>query len=161
MVQTRQVYDRGDGVSILLYNQEKNSVILTRQFRLPTYLNGNPEGYLIEACAGKLDEKDPEKNIIKEVWEETGYRIKDPRKIFEIYMSPGSVTEKIHFYLSPYSPDMKLSSGGENKSEQEDIEVLELAFPDALEMIQTGQIKDAKTIILLQFALINNLLAGK
>lgn len=156
--QTREVYDRGNGATILLYNRSKKTVILTRQFRLPTYLNGNQTGFLIEACAGLLDKNNPEDCIRKETEEETGYQVKDVHKVFEAYMSPGSVTEILHFFIAEYSDDMKISSGGGIREEQENIEVLELSFQTATEMIKTGEIKDAKTIMLLQYLKIENVL---
>jgi nudix-type nucleoside diphosphatase (YffH/AdpP family) len=156
--QTREVYDRGNGATILLYNRSKNTVILTRQFRLPTYLNENQTGFLIEACAGLLDQDSAEDRIIKETEEETGYQVKEIHKIFEAYMSPGSVTEILHFFIAEYSEDMKISSGGGVREEQENIEVLELSFQTAIEMIKTGKIKDAKTIMLLQHLKIENIM---
>lgn len=159
--QVREAYDRGNGATILLYNTAKKTVLLTRQFRIPTYLNGNYDGMLIETCAGKLEEKEnPEEGMIREVEEETGHKIKTVRKAFEAYMSPGSVTELIHFYTAPYTAETKVAEGGGKESEQENIEVLEIPFTDALKMIERGEIKDAKTIMLLQYAEIKNLLAG-
>lgn len=157
-IQTREVYDRGNGAVILLYNQEIRTVILTRQFRLPSYVNGNPKGVLIEACAGLLDQDNPEEAIKRETEEETGYRIKDVRKIFDSYMSPGSVSEILYFFIAEYTPSMKVHEGGGVKHEQEDIEVLEIPFDEAYEMIATGEIRDAKTIILLQYVKINQIL---
>lgn len=154
-LQTRETYDRGDGMTVLLYNFKQKSVILTRQFRIPTYLNGNPTGLMIETCAGKLEDENPEKGMIREIEEETGYRVPHIKKIFESYMSPGSVTEVLHFFIAPYSESMKVSNGGGTAEEQENIEVLEMSFVDALEMIRKGEIKDAKTIMLLQYAQIN------
>ena len=148
---TREAYDRGNGATVLLYNRGKQTVILTRQFRLPTYLNGNESGMLIEACAGLLDNDDPETCIIKETEEETGYRISKIEKVFEAYMSPGSVTEVLYFFIAEYSDNMKVSKGGGIESEQEDIEVLEIDFNEALDMINSGKIKDGKTIMLLQY----------
>jgi GDP-mannose pyrophosphatase NudK len=155
--QTREVYDRGNGATILLYNKESKTVILTRQFRMPTYLNGNENGMMIEACAGLLDQDNPEDCIKRETEEETGYKINEVRKVFEVYMSPGSVTEIIYFFVGEYSSAMKVNDGGGLEVEQENIEVLEITFDDALKMIQNGEIKDAKTIMLLQYAQINNL----
>lgn len=155
--QNREAYDRGNGATILLYNKENQTVILTRQFRLPTYLNGNASGMLIETCAGLLDKDNPETAIKRETEEETGYKIKDVQKVFEAYMSPGSVTEILYFFTAEYSKDMKVSEGGGHHDEQENIEVLELPFKNALEMIKTGEIKDGKTIMLLQYAQINGL----
>ena len=155
---SREVYDRGNGAVILLYNKANGTVVLTRQFRMPTYLNGNADGYLIEACAGLLDKDNPEDCIRKETEEETGYKISAVQKIFETYMSPGSVTEILYFFVAGYTKDMKISDGGGLADETESVEVLELPFTQALEMIKTGEIKDAKTIMLLQYAQINNLL---
>jgi nudix-type nucleoside diphosphatase (YffH/AdpP family) len=156
--QSRESYDRGNGAAILLYNTDKNSVILIRQLRMPTYFNGNESGMIIEVCAGLLDGDDPITCIIKETEEETGYRIPSAKKIFESYMSPGAVTEIIHFFIGEYDPSMKVSYGGGLDSEHEDIEILELDFQEALKMIKSGEIKDAKTIMLLQYAQINGLL---
>jgi len=151
----REVYDRGNGATILLYNSSTKNIILTRQFRLPTYLNGNTEGLLIETCAGLLDGDSPEVCIRKEAEEETGYKIKTVNKIFQAYMSPGAVTEIIHFFIAEYTPSMKVSDGGGLAHEQENIEVLELNFDEAYSMISTGGIVDAKTIMLLQFVKLN------
>ena len=151
----REVYDRGNGATILLYNSSTKNIILTRQFRLPTYLNGNTEGLLIETCAGLLDGDSPEVCIRKEAEEETGYKIKTVNKIFQAYMSPGAVTEIIHFFIAEYTPSMKISDGGGLAHEQENIEVLELSFDEAYSMIATGEIMDAKTIMLLQFVKLN------
>jgi len=126
---------------------------------MPTYLNGNENGMMIEACAGLLDTENPEECIIRETEEETGYQIKEVRKIFEVYMSPGSVTEIIYFFVGEYTSDMKVNEGGGLDEEQENIEVLEISFEKALQMIASGEIKDAKTIMLLQYAQINSLLA--
>jgi len=156
--QAREAYDRGNGATILLYNKEHKTVILTQQFRMPTYLNGNENGMMIEACAGLLDKDNAEECIKRETEEETGYKISSVQKVFEVYMSPGSVTEIVHFFVAEYSKDMKVNDGGGLADEQENIEVLEIAFSKALEMIQTAAIKDAKTIMLLQYAQINNLL---
>jgi GDP-mannose pyrophosphatase NudK len=149
--QTREVYDRGNGAAILLYNLEFQTVILTRQFRLPSFVNGNRKGFLIEACAGLLDEENPEDAIKRETEEETGYRIKEPKKVFEAYMSPGSVSEILYFFIAEYSQSMKVHEGGGVKQEEEDIEVLETGFEQAIAMMETGEIRDAKTIILLQY----------
>lgn len=156
-VQNREAYDRGDGACVLLYNPENQNVILTRQFRLPTFLNGNKNGLMIEACAGILEKDHPENCIKREIKEETGYDVGKVKKIFESYMSPGSLTEINHFFVAQYSPKMKISEGGGLKEEQEDIEVLEMPFETAYKMIASGEIKDAKTIMLLQHAKINNL----
>lgn len=153
--QVREAYDRGNGAVILLYNRASGSVILTRQFRLPTFVNGNPNGMMIEACAGLLDEDNPEDCIRRETEEETGYRIEHVEKIYEAYMSPGSVTEILHFFIGEYSKDQKVNEGGGVAHEQENIEVLELDFSRAYTMISTGEIRDAKTIMLLQYARLN------
>ncbi len=153
----REVYDRGNGATILLFNKENKTVILTRQFRLPSFVNGNPDGMLIEACAGLLEKDNPEECIKRETEEETGYLVKDVRKIFEAYMSPGSVTEILHFFVAEYSKSMKLHDGGGIEQEQEDIEVLEMTLDSAMQMIDTGEIKDGKTIMLLQYAKLNQL----
>ena len=155
--QSREAYDRGNGATILLYNREQRAVVLTKQFRLPSFINGNPDGMLIEACAGLLDKDNPEDCIRRETEEETGYKITEVRKIFEAYMSPGSVTEILHFFVAEYSKDMKITDGGGMEHEQEDIEVLELPIDQALQMIESGEIKDAKTIMLLQYARLNKL----
>lgn len=156
--QIREAYDRGNGATILLYNRPKKTIILTRQFRLPTYVNGNESGMMIEACAGLLDENNAEDCIRKETEEETGYQISQVQKLFEAYMSPGSVTEIVHFFLAEYAPEMKVSEGGGLAEEQENIEVLEMDFAAAYEMIASGEIKDGKTIMLLQYAKIHRLL---
>ncbi|MFI5159519.1 MAG: GDP-mannose pyrophosphatase NudK, partial [Sphingobacteriales bacterium] len=155
---TREAYDRGNGATILLYNKTSKTVILTRQFRMPSYLNGNQEGYLIECCAGLLDKHNAEDCIRKETEEETGYKISHVQKVFEAYMSPGSVTEILYFFVAEYSKDMKISDGGGADDEHENIEVLELPFAKALDMIKTGEIRDGKTIMLLQYAQINGLI---
>jgi nudix-type nucleoside diphosphatase (YffH/AdpP family) len=153
--QVREVYDRGNGAVILLYNSAKKTVVLTRQFRLPTFLNGNTSGMVIEACAGLLDTENPEECIIRETEEETGYRLSSVKKVFQSYMSPGSVTEILHFFIGEYQSDMKVSEGGGLAEEHENIEVLEYPFNDAYQMIASGEIIDAKTIMLLQYAKIN------
>lgn len=155
--QEREVYNRGNGAVILLYNKEKRTVILTRQLRIPTWFNGNADGMMIEACAGLLDENDPEECIKRETQEETGYKITEVKKIMEVYMSPGSVTEIIYFFTGAYSADMKISEGGGVEGEHENIEVLEMPFTEAIEMVKNDEIKDAKTIMLLQYAQINGL----
>ncbi|ULQ50833.1 GDP-mannose pyrophosphatase NudK [Flavihumibacter fluvii] len=156
--QTREAYDRGNGATILLYNKDQATVILTRQFRMPTFINGNKDGMLIETCAGLLDNDHPEDCIRRETEEETGYKITAVQKIFEAYMSPGSVTEILYFFVAAYEKEMKIGEGGGHPHEQENIEVLELDFTAALEMMKSGEIKDAKTIMLLQYAQINGLL---
>lgn len=155
--QSREAYDRGNGAAILLYNKEKGTVVLTKQFRMPTYINGNEDGMMIEACAGLLDGDHPEDCIKKEVEEETGYKINQVEKVMETYMSPGSVTEILYLFIGAYEAKMKVSEGGGAHDETENIEVLEMLFDDAIEMIKSGEIKDAKTIMLLQHAQISNL----
>ena len=147
--QEREAYDRGNGATILLYNRERRTVVLTRQFRLPTFINGNTNGMLIEACAGLLDDDAPEDCIRKETIEETGYRAGPVEKLFELYMSPGSVTEILHFFMAEYDASLRQSAGGGVAGEQEDIEVLELGYEKALDMIDRGEIRDAKTVVLL------------
>jgi len=153
----REVYDRGNGAAILLYNSSQRTIILTRQFRLPTHLNGNKTGMMIEVCAGLLDKDNPEQCIIRETEEETGYRISVVKKVFETYMSPGAITEILYLFVGEYDASMKVTEGGGLDAEQEHIEVLELPFDEAYAMIETGEIKDAKTVLLLQYAKINNL----
>ncbi|MBF4505986.1 NUDIX domain-containing protein [Flavobacterium sp. JLP] len=154
----REVYDRGNGAGILLYNKTKKTVILTRQFRLPTFLNGNKSGMMIEVCAGLLDQDNPEQAIIRETEEETGYRIQKVEKAFETYMSPGAVTEILYLFTGEYDESMKVSEGGGLASEQENIQVLEYTFDEAYAMIESGEISDAKTILLLQHAKIKGLI---
>jgi len=156
--QEREAYDRGNGATILLYNKQQQTVILTRQFRLPSFINGNDTGMLIEACAGLLDKDNPEDCIRRETEEETGYKVSHVQKIYEAYMSPGSVTELIYFFIAAYTHSMKVNEGGGVDHEQEDIEVLEVAIDDAFKMISTGEIKDGKTIMLLQYIKLNNIL---
>ncbi|UOQ68998.1 GDP-mannose pyrophosphatase NudK [Hymenobacter volaticus] len=146
--QSREAYDRGNGATILLHNPAADTVILTRQFRLPTFVNGNATGMLIETCAGLLDDEHPDAAIVRETEEETGYRLTAVQKVMEAYMSPGSVTERLFFYLAEYSPATERRGGG--GIEEEEIEVLELPLPQALAMIATGEIQDGKTIMLLQ-----------
>lgn len=157
--QVREVYDRGNGAAILLYNDTKGTVILTKQFRLPTYLNGNSSGMMIEVCAGLLDQDDAETCIIRETEEETGYRIHSAKKIMEVYMSPGAVTEILHLFIAEYDLTMKVSEGGGLENEQEEIDVIEIPFDQAYVMIEAGEITDAKTIMLLQYAKIHNLVS--
>jgi nudix-type nucleoside diphosphatase (YffH/AdpP family) len=159
--QAREAYDRGNGATILLYNREAGTVVLTRQFRLPTYVNGNPDGMLIEACAGLLDEDSPEECIRREAQEETGFRVDTVVPLGGVYMSPGSVTEILHFFVAEYSKDMRVGDGGGVAHEHENIEVLELPFARALAMIDAGEIKDAKTIILLRHAEREHLLPAR
>jgi nudix-type nucleoside diphosphatase (YffH/AdpP family) len=152
--QTREIFDRGDAATLLPYNLAQGSVVLVRQFRYPAYVNGYDD-LLIEAAAGLLDDEEPEKRIRAEAEEETGYRLDKIEKVFEAFMSPGSVTEKLHFFVAAYEPSMRISDGGGIASEGEDIEVLELSIDQALAMIADGRIADAKTIMLLQYAALN------
>ena len=152
--QSRETYDRGNGAALLPYNLAARTVVLTRQFRYPAYVNGH-DGLLIEAAAGLLDNASPEARIRAEVEEETGYRLGEIRKIFECFMSPGSVTEKLHFFVGEYDAAMRVGDGGGLESEGEEIAVLELPFDQAMTMIETGEIADAKTIMLLQYAALN------
>ncbi|MGB5645548.1 MAG: GDP-mannose pyrophosphatase NudK [Muriicola sp.] len=156
--QQREAYDRGNGAAILLYHPKKKTVILTRQFRMPTYVNRNKDGMMIEVCAGLLDEQDPVSCIKKEVEEETGFKVEQVEKVFEAYMSPGSVTEILHFFIATYDDSMKIGKGGGAEDEMENIEVLEIPMVDATKMMSEGTIRDAKTIMLLQFARIQKLL---
>ena len=148
----RETYDRGDGAALLLFNRARGTVVLIRQFRFPAYANGLADGMLVEACAGLLDNEAPEVAIRREVEEETGFAVRMPRKVFEAFMSPGSVTERLHFFVAEYEPGDRVSQGGGDASEGEDIEVLELPLDQALAMIGTGEIQDGKTIMLLQHA---------
>jgi nudix-type nucleoside diphosphatase (YffH/AdpP family) len=153
--QSREVYDRGNGAALLLFDPSRRTVVLTRQFRLPAFLNGCADGHLIEACAGLLDGNDPETCIRKEAEEETGFRIRSPRKVFEAYMSPGSVTEKLHFFVAEYQAEDRIDSGGGLVDEGEDIEVIEMTLAEALASISTGLIQDGKTVMLLQHVALN------
>ncbi|MBO2010618.1 NUDIX domain-containing protein [Hymenobacter negativus] len=155
--QSREAYDRGNGAVILLHDPATDNVILTRQFRLPTFVNGNPTGMLIEACAGLLDDDHPDVAIIRETEEETGYRLTHVEKVMEAYMSPGSVTERLFFYLAEYSASTEQQAGG--GIDEEEIEVLEMSLPKALAMVKTGEIQDGKTIMLLQHLRLKQLTA--
>ena len=152
--QHRETYDRGNGAALLPYNLAQRTVVLVRQFRYPAFVNGCDD-LLIEAVAGLLDNETPELRIRAEAEEETGYRLGEIRKIFEAFMSPGSITEKLHFFVAEYEPKMKVGSGGGIADEGEDIEVLELPIDQAIAMINDGRIADAKTIMLLQYAALN------
>lgn len=155
--QSRETYDRGNGAVLLLFNVERATVVLTRQFRFPAFVNGCPDGLLIEACAGLLDGDEPLTCIRSEAEEETGFAVRSPRKILEAYMSPGSVTEKLHFFVAEYDLRDQVSAGGGDATEGEDIEVIELPLSEALQMIAGGEIQDGKTIMLLQHAAIAGL----
>ena len=150
--QSREVYDRGNGAVILLYNITRLTVLLTRQFRMPAYVNGCEDGLLIEACAGLLDGEDPAACIRREAEEETGFRVQAPRQVFEAYMSPGSVTERLHFFVAAYEDRDRVSTGGGDVNEGEEIETIELTLDEALRMVDSGAIQDGKTIMLLQYA---------
>lgn len=152
----REVYDRGNGATILLYNRDKKSVLLIRQFRVATWVNGNEDGRLIETCAGLLDNDEPEVCIRKEAIEETGYQVGEVRKVFELYMSPGGVTELVHFFIAEYGDAQRVNDGG--GVEDEDIEVLEFPFSRALAMVASGEIRDGKTVILLQYLKMSGLM---
>ncbi|MGO4706287.1 NUDIX domain-containing protein [Microvirga sp. 2MCAF38] len=147
--QVRQTYDRGNGAVILPYDPARGTVLLTRQFRLPAYVNGHAEP-LIEACAGLLDKDDPETCIAREAEEELGYRLREPQRVFDVFMSPGSVTERLVFFVACYAPGDKIGHGGGNSEEGEDIDVIETSLDNALSMISRGEIIDGKTIMLLQ-----------
>jgi len=154
---TRETYNRGNGAAILLYNREKHTVVLTRQFRYPAFVNGH-SGILVEACAGLLDDRDPAEAIRRETEEETGYQIAEPQKIMEIFMSPGSVTEKLFFFIAEYHVDLRVNEGGGLAEDGEDITVMEVDLDEALRMIERGEIMDGKTIILLQYAKLHHLM---
>lgn len=155
--QTREAYDRGNGAGVLLYNLADRNVILTRQFRMPSFVNGNEDGMLIEVPAGVLDDRDPMSAVIAEVEEETGYKIGKPVQVFDLFMSPGSVTERLHLFVAEVTRAHRAGEGGGLHHEGEDIDVLEIPFDDILPMISDGRIRDAKTVILLQHALLTGL----
>lgn len=157
--QIRESYERGSGATVFLYNNQTKNIILIKQFRMPTFMNGNKSGLLIETCAGLLDKDDPETCIKKEIEEETGFRIPKVTKVFEAYMTPGAVTEQLHYFIGEYTDDMRINEGGGLDEEQEDIEVLEMPFSEAVALLEAGKIKDAKTILLLQYAIIHKLVA--
>ncbi len=150
--ESREAYDRGDGATILLHDPERRTVLLTRQFRLPAYVNGHPDGMLLEAPAGLLDGEDAEAAIRREAEEETGVRVGEVQRLFELYMSPGSVTERVAFFAAPYRKEARTGTGGGVASEGEDIEVVELDAAEALAMARRGEIVDGKTVLLLQWA---------
>jgi len=156
--QTRETYDRGNGAAILLYDPDRGTVLLTRQFRYPVYVNDHPDGMLIEAAAGLLDDDEPEVAIRREAAEELGVAVGEVRHVFDAYMSPGSVTERLHFYVAPYAPADRVDEGGGVAHEGEEIEVLEIPFAEALTMIADGRIADGKTIMLLQWAALHGVL---
>ncbi len=152
--QKREIFDRGHGAVVMLYNLDKKTVILVEQFRMPVYINEGGDGLLMEACAGLLDENDPKMAITKEIEEETGFRIKMEavKKVFEAYSSPGAVTEVLHYFIAPYTDAQRVSKGGGADDETENIVVREIAFAKAVELLKNGHIRDAKTIVLLQYA---------
>jgi nudix-type nucleoside diphosphatase (YffH/AdpP family) len=150
--QRREVYDRGNGATILLRDEQRGTVLLTRQFRLPAYLNGHPDGMLLEAPAGLLDDEDADTAIRREAEEETGYRVDAVRQIGDYFMSPGSVTERIAFFTGTYRAGERVSQGGGVASEGEDIEIVEVTLGEAIAMVERGEIVDAKTVLLLLFA---------
>jgi nudix-type nucleoside diphosphatase (YffH/AdpP family) len=152
VTEQRETYDRGNGATMLLHDVERRTVLLTRQFRYPVYVNGHPDGLLIEAAAGLLDDDAPEVAVRREVAEELGVSVGEVQHVFDVYMSPGSVTERLHFFAAPYRPVDRTTAGGGLEEEGEDIEVVELDFDEALDMIDDGRIADAKTIMLLQWA---------
>jgi GDP-mannose pyrophosphatase NudK len=158
---SRETYDRGNGATILLYNRRKRTILLTRQFRYPAYVNGLVDGMLVEACAGLLDSDDPVEAIKRETEEETGYRINRVTRLFEAYMSPGSVTEKLHFFAAEYEAGSARSAGGGSEADGEEIETVELELAQALAMIATGHIQDGKTIMLIQYAALTDLFGNK
>ena len=150
--EARETYDRGNGATILLHDVARGTVLLTRQFRFPAYVNGHPDGMLVEAAAGLLDEDDPVTAIRREAAEELGVEVGELEHVFDVWMSPGSVTERLHFYAAAYTPAARTGTGGGVVAEGEDIEVVELPFGEALAMVHDGRIADAKTIMLLQWA---------
>lgn len=154
----REVYDRGNGATILLYNRHKQTVVLVRQFRIATWVNGNEDGMLIETCAGLLDSDEPEECVRKEAIEETGFEVGEVRKLFELFMSPGGVTELIYFFIAEYNDTQRANDGG--GVDDEDIEVLELPYHCALEMMANGEIRDGKAVILLQYLQTSGLMNG-
>lgn len=156
----REVFDCGNGATILLYNKKKKTIILNKQFRIATKINGNDTGFLLETPAGEIEEgESPAKCIIREAKEETGIEVKEVKPIFNCYSTPGSVTEMIYYFVAEYSESDKVGEGGGNSSEKEDITVVEMDFEEAVEKIEAGEIVDAKTILLIQYAQINNLLS--
>lgn len=157
--QKREVFDHGNAVTVLLYNTEKKTVLMTRQFRIATYVNGNKDGMLLEIPAGLIDGNEPpEEAILREIKEETGYEIPEVRKVYEAYSSAGSLTELIYYYVAPYTDEQKVSKGGGLEEEGEEVKVIEMHFDEAVQKMESGAIQDAKTILLLQYALLKNLL---
>ncbi|MCJ1714597.1 NUDIX domain-containing protein [Curtobacterium sp. VKM Ac-2922] len=157
--QQRETYDRGNGATILLFDRSRGTVLLSRQFRFPAYVNDHPDGMLVETAAGLLDEDDPETAIRREASEELGVDVGTLTHVFDAYMSPGSVTERVHFYAAEYTPADRVTAGGGVADEGEEIEVLELPFAQALAMVEDGRIVDGKTIMLLQWAALRGVLS--
>lgn len=156
---SRECYDRGHGAAILLYNSQKGTVILTKQFRMPIYESNSTEAMSIEVCAGAIDNNDkPLETILRETEEEVGYKLNDAKQVLSAYTSPGALTEKLYLFVAEYNDTMKLNEGGGLDTENEEIEVLEMQFSKALELINNAEIRDAKTIMLLQYAQINDLI---
>lgn len=156
--QSREVYDKGDGAAVFMYNSVAKTVIMTKQFRMPAYINGIHDGIVTEVPAGMLDKDDPETCIIREIEEETGYRVPKVKKVRDCFMTPGAVTEITHMFVAEYDETMKVSNGGGIDTEQEDILVFEMSFDEIKKNIENNEIKDAKTLILFQYAWIHNLL---
>ena len=157
--QKREVYDHGNAVTVLLYNKEARTVVLTKQFRIATFVNGNSSGMLLETAAGLLEEgESPEDAMLREIKEETGYEISGVQKVYEAYSSAGSLSELIYFYVAPYTPQQKVEEGGGLAEEGEEVKIIEMPFDKAIQMIENGEIRDAKTIMLLQYAQLKNLL---
>ena len=148
----RETYDRGNGATLLLHDTARRTVLLSRQFRFPVYVNGHPDGMLLETAAGLLDDESPEKAVRREVEEELGVSVGEVEHVFDVWMSPGSVTERLHFFAAPYTAADRTGDRGGVAEEGEDIEIVELDFDEALDMIDDGRIADAKTIMLLQWA---------
>ena len=155
-----ETYDRGNGATILLYDPERRTVLLTRQFRYPVYVNDHPDGMLLETAAGLLDDDDPETAIRREAIEETGHEVGEVTHVFDVFMSPGSVTERLHFYAAPYSADTRRTAGGGLAHEGEHITVVEVGIDEALDMIDDGRLADAKTIMLLQWSVLRGPFSG-
>jgi nudix-type nucleoside diphosphatase (YffH/AdpP family) len=157
--QQREVFDHGNAATALLYNREHRTVILTKQFRIPTFVNGNTTGVLLETCAGLLEEgENPDDTMKREIMEETGYEVDRVEKVYEGYTSAGAVTELLYFYIAPFKPEQKKSKGGGLEEEGEEIKVVEMPFDDAIQQLEQGKIRDVKTAFLLQYALLKNLL---
>ncbi|MGY5351396.1 NUDIX domain-containing protein [Wenyingzhuangia sp. IMCC45533] len=156
--QSREVYDKGDGAAVFMYNSKSRKVLLTKQFRMPTYINGISDGIVTEVPAGMLDQDDPETCIVREIEEETGYRVPKVKKVRDCFMTPGAVTEITHMFIAEYDETMKVSDGGGVDNEQEDIIVFEMDFDEVKKSVRNNEIRDAKTLILLQYAMIHQLL---